>query len=59
MQSFLTQIAKHYYRVFGSELTEIGFVFPNRRAGLFFRKALANEAGHHIFAPAILGIKDL
>ncbi len=59
MQSFLTQIAKHYYREFGSELTEIGFVFPNRRAGLFFRKALAKEAGHPIFAPDILGINEL
>ena len=59
MTSFLEQIAQNYYKHYKNELTDIGFVFPNRRAGLFFRKALAREAGNPIFAPDILGINEL
>lgn len=57
--TFLEQIAAHYQTNYGEELHHFGFVFPNRRAGLFFRKELARQARKPIFAPDILGINDL
>ncbi len=59
MTPFLQQIAARYYDVFGEKISEMAFVFPNRRAGLFFRKALSKIAPKPIFAPDILAINDL
>jgi len=40
-------------------MAEIAVVFPNRRAGLFFQKELANVAGQTMWAPKVLTIEDL
>ena len=59
MTPFLEQLAERYYHTYGEELSEFAFVFPNRRAGLFFRKALAKVANKPLFAPGIVAINDL
>ena len=59
MKPFLEQIADKYYQAYGSKLSDFIFVFPNRRAGLFFRKALATVSKTPLFAPNILAINDL
>jgi len=59
MTPFLEQLAQRYYHTYGEELSEFAFVFPNRRAGLFFRKALAKVANKPLFAPDIVAINDL
>ena len=41
------------------DLSEYCFVFPNRRAGLFFQKYLGELTDIPIFSPAITTIKDL
>lgn len=56
---FLEQIAQRYYNAYESELSDFAFVFPNRRAGLFFRKALAKVSSKPLFSPEILAINDL
>ena len=57
--SFLKQIASTYFLKYSEELSSLCFVFPNRRAGLFFRKYLAQEASKPLLAPKILTIEQL
>lgn len=62
--SFIDQIAKLYYDNLVEEgsdisITDTLFVFPNRRAGLFFRKAFIQLATKTIFAPNISDINSL
>jgi hypothetical protein len=59
MKPFLQQIATLFYQHYGTEIRHFAFVFPNRRAGLFFRKYLSQAAGKPLFAPAILTIDGL
>ncbi|MDR3194709.1 MAG: PD-(D/E)XK nuclease family protein, partial [Tannerella sp.] len=59
MTPFLQQVATAFYRQYGTEIQHLAFVFPNRRAGLFFRKYLARAAGKPLFAPAVLTISGL
>jgi len=56
---FLSQIANAFYSTEGQKLKEFCFVFPNRRAGLFFQKYIGEIATEPLFSPAILTIKDL
>ncbi|HRS67348.1 MAG TPA: PD-(D/E)XK nuclease family protein [Paludibacteraceae bacterium] len=59
MTPFLEQLAQKYYDKYANELSDFAFVFPNRRAGLFFRKALGKVANQPLFAPEIIAINDL
>jgi hypothetical protein len=59
MTPFLQQVATAFYQRYGQDVQSFAFVFPNRRAGLFFRKYLAQAAGKPLFAPAILTISEL
>lgn len=53
MNSFLHEIAKLYYNNTSPEnLHDILFIFPNRRAGLFFRKEICSLATQTIFVPS-------
>ena len=55
---FLQQIAKIYAEKL-TPTTQLLFVFPNRRAGLFFRKELLSLIQKPIFAPEITDINSL
>jgi CRISPR/Cas system-associated exonuclease Cas4 (RecB family) len=59
MQPFLSQIAQKFYSEYANELYQHTFVFPNRRAGIFFQKYLAEMAGKPIFSPSIITIQEL
>ena len=61
MKSFLRQIAEQYYTAYGKEISDFCFVFPNKRAGLFFKKELAAVMNGKtpIFAPSMLSINNL
>jgi hypothetical protein len=59
MKPFLHNLAQTYYHHFGSEVSDFTFVFPNRRAGRFFLKYLAEVAGRPIFSPSIITIAEL
>lgn len=56
---FLLQIASAFYSAEGQRLKEYCFVFPNRRAGLFFQKYIGEVATEPLFSPAIMTINDL
>ncbi len=57
--SFLQHTATEYYGRYHEDVASLCFVFPNRRAGLFFRRYLAQEAGKPLLAPKILTIEQL
>ncbi|MDO4703220.1 PD-(D/E)XK nuclease family protein [Tannerella sp.] len=59
MTPFLQQIATLFYETYGTDVQQMAFVFPNRRAGLFFRKYLSQAAGRPIFSPAVCTISEL
>lgn len=59
MTPFLYQLATLFYERYGKELSRLAFVFPNRRAGLFFQKYLSEVADRPLFSPKILTINDL
>ena len=59
MIPFLYNVAQQYYKHFGASISQFTFVFPNRRAGLFFQKYLSEIARQPIFSPEILTVTDL
>ena len=56
--SFLQEVAQNIYTKYGNDLQHIQLVFPNRRAGLFFRKHLSQLIDKPIWSPQILSIED-
>jgi hypothetical protein len=59
MNPFLYQVAFLFYTQYGTDVSQIVFVFPNRRAGLFFQKYLSEVSDYPLFSPTILTINDL
>jgi len=57
--NFLSAIASAFYKKEGSQLSEYCFVFPNRRAGLFFQRAIGAVAEIPLFSPTITTVNDL
>ncbi|MDR1666274.1 MAG: PD-(D/E)XK nuclease family protein [Bacteroidales bacterium] len=56
MKGFLEETAEYLYRRYGEQLHRFCIVFPNIRAGLFFRKYLAELAHRPVWAPAFRSI---
>lgn len=59
MYSFLQNIAKVFYEKEKDNLRQLVFVFPNRRAGIFFRHYLARYSKTPVFSPQIQTISEL
>lgn len=59
MKPFLYQVAELFYEKYNTDVTDISFVFPNRRAGIFFQKYLSEISSKPIFSPEILTINEL
>jgi len=58
MQTFLEQLAGHLYEKHGQELSRVCIVFPNRRAGLFFRQYLSRLINQPVWLPEITALED-
>lgn len=58
MASFLYRVANTYFQQFDSEISRFTFVFPNRRAGLFFRQYLSSITDKPVFSPEIITIDE-
>lgn len=59
MEPFLRSIARGYSQQYASFLSDICFVFPNKRAGTFFLKELKGFSKNMTFAPKVTTITDL
>lgn len=57
-QSFLESIASKCYEQYGRNADQLTVVFPNRRAGLFFRKHLGKLTEKPIWSPKITSLED-
>ena len=55
---FLQRIAKAFYTAYEADIRKFTFVFPNRRAGLFFQKYLTELIDKPVFSPEIITIND-
>jgi hypothetical protein len=56
---FLYRLAKIFYEQYENTLHEHTFVFPGRRAGIFFQKYLTDISSKPLFSPTILTIQEL
>jgi hypothetical protein len=57
-RSFLEELAEKLLEDFSGDLEGISIVFPNRRAGLFFTRALSEKINNPIWSPTILSFED-
>lgn len=57
--TFLYQVAKLFATTYGNNVSNMWFVFPNRRNGLFFQQYLSSFFDKPIFAPGIFTINEL
>ncbi len=58
MEPYLKRLAQLFMQQQAAELPRLTFVFPNRRAGLFFRKYLGQAAGKPVFAPETITVNQ-
>ena len=59
MKSFLEYVAEDIIQKYGTNLSRIAIVFPNKRASLFLNEALARQAQRPIWSPAYITISEL
>ena len=59
MTPFLYRLAKVFYKRYENTLHEHTFIFPSRRAGIFFQKHLTEISPTPLFSPTILTIQEL
>ena len=59
MKSFLEHVAEDLLSRYGTNLSRVAVVFPNKRASLFLNEHLARLAGKPIWSPAYITISDL
>jgi hypothetical protein len=57
--TFLENVAADIINKYGTDLTRIAVVFPNKRASLFLNSSLARIAAKPIWSPAYITISDL
>lgn len=55
--TFLEELAEKLYDRHGKYISELTLIFPNKRAGLFFRKYLAQKIAQPIWSPQIMSIE--
>ena len=59
MKSFLEYVAEDLLSSYGTNLSRVAVVFPNKRASLFLNEHLARLAGKPIWSPSYITISEL
>ena len=59
MASFLEHVAEELLSKFGTDLSRVAVVFPNKRASLFLNDYLVHQAERPLWSPAYITISDL
>lgn len=59
MKTFLEYVAQDIINKYGTNLSDIAIVFPNKRASLFMNENLARLSDTPLWAPAYITISDL
>ena len=58
-KTFLEYVAEDIISKYGTDLSRIAVVFPNKRVALFLNEHLARLAGQPVWSPAYITISDL
>ena len=58
MQTFLQEVASHILENHPLDLDRVTVIFPNRRAGLFFRKAMGELIDQPVWMPHVTSLED-
>lgn len=58
-KTFLEYVAEDIIKKYGTDLSRIAVVFPNKRAALFLNEHLARIAGRPVWCPTYITISDL
>ncbi len=58
MKSFLEELSEAIYAKHHDHLADLMVIFPNRRAGFFFRQYLAKHIQHPVWSPEIMSFED-
>ena len=58
MKTFLSELAEQLLLTGQEDFSDTTVIFPNKRAGVFFRKALAAKNNKPIWAPEILSLQE-
>ena len=58
-KSFLAYVAEDMLQKYGTDLSAVTVVFPNKRASLFMNEWLAQSAGKPVWSPDYVTISDL
>ena len=58
MKKFLEYVAEDIIKKYGTGLSRIAVVFPNKRASLFLNEILARKARHAIWSPSYITISE-
>ena len=59
MKTFLEYVAADIIAKYGTNLSRVAIVFPNKRASLFFNENLARCVGRPLWSPAYMTISEL
>ena len=59
MRSFLEYIAEELISTYGTDLSHVAVVFPNKRASLFLNEELVRLSDRPLWSPAYITISDL
>jgi len=59
MKSFLEHIAAHIIKSYNERIEKQCIIFPNRRAGIFFKKYLTSKIDKPLWSPEIKTINEL
>jgi len=57
-QTFIAELAETILKENDGRLDHVTVVFPNRRAGLFFRQALSTQINKPIWMPRVISMQD-
>ena len=57
-KTFIDELVEKLLIDYSGKLEELTIIFPNRRAGLFFTKALAGKIKKPIWSPSIISFED-
>ncbi len=57
-QPFLDRLADEVIKTYDGKMQELCFVFPSRRAGIFFKKFLSQKLQKPVWSPEIYSIED-
>ena len=58
-RTFLADVAHDLWRSYGEDVQSLVMLFPSRRAGMFFREALADQIKSPIWSPNITSIDQI